>query len=220
LLRLDTFADATPTTQRVAVPMASTWDPDAISDHVVDPGRFGYLFLYQPSSGGAELWRLVLATGGAPSLEGPLALSDTGGRSLILREPSGEPADETDLVVGRTSSTNGVPHIDLDGWSVVADRPSSDYYLGAGPGIFASPDRRYYVAPVVSSYEDPLLKGIYLYAWDPAVARQFVDLGVPTNSPFDEPCRVTVSDPGNLMIVSGDDEITVIYFRDAAAGLD
>lgn len=219
-LNLATLGDATPARQ--SFPMDADWWRGDIDGFVVDEARSSYVFVYNRYNADAELWRISL-TSESPVLEGPIALGDVGGTSgnsyarPILRDPSSvAPSSGADLIVSPGSSGDPRPMIDLDTFTVALTRPNTDFFLGTSAGLMASPDRRYYVAPVQSSDDG---RGIYLYPWDHTQPRQFVSLPVP-NGGIDSARFNQVSMTGKLILTSADDELGVIYFVDALQGLD
>lgn len=219
-LNLATLGDATPTRQ--AFPMDADWWRGDIDGFVVDEARSSYVFVYNRYNADAELWRVSLASE-TPVLEGPIALGDIGGSGgnsyarPILRDPSSvEPSSGADLIVSAASSGDPRPMVDLDGFTLALTRPNTDFFLGSSAGLLASPDRRFYVAPVQSSDDG---RGIYLYPWDHEQPRQFVSLPVP-NGGVDSARFNQVSTTGKLILTSADDELGVIYFVDALQGLD
>lgn len=219
-LNLDTLGDATPARQ--SFDMDTDWWRGEIDGFVVDESRSSYVFVYNRYNADAELWRVSLASE-TPVLEGPIALGDIGGSGgnvyarPILRDPTSvEPASGADLIVSPGSSGDPRPMIDLDSFTLALTRPNTDFFLGTSAGLMESPDRRFYVAPVWSSSDG---RGVYLYPWDHDQPRQFVSLPVPNGG--SESARFNqVSKTGNLMLVSHDDELGVIYFVDALQGLD
>lgn len=228
LIDLSTFDQATPASEHVA--LDAGWDTSTIDDSTVDPWRRAYLIAYNRRGQTAQLLRLRFTATGR-TLDAPLELGDIGGNTangysymrLVLRDSGAGSTDPgADLVVSPGSSGDPRPHIDLDAWSVTAVRPVVDYYLGGGSaGIFASPDRRFYVAPTTMNYEDGA-RGLYLYRFDPSAAREFIALPVP-NGGADWAGRTEVSESGHLMVISeadGNGGISVLYFVEAEAGRD
>ena len=222
LVNLSTLGQPTPTVQTFT--MDADWFRGDIDGFVIDEARHAYVFAYNRYNADAELWRVSLSTE-APVLEGPLALGDIGGNLSnatsfmrpVLRDPSSvSPPSGADLLVRPGSSGAARPLVDLDTFSVAFTRPASDFFGANVVGSFSSPDRRFSAVPVSGG---PTTRGIYLYPWDHAQPRQFVNLPVPTGT-FDDPRMVQVSDRGNVMVVSESTLISVIYFVDAMLGLD
>jgi hypothetical protein len=211
LVNLDTFDNAAPSTMRLTP--AAGWSSDNIQDHVVDTARKSYVFTYMASGGPTQLWRIDFASG-TPTVRGPLMLTGTSGARVLLRKRGTEPAAEADLVVDGSSGDTR-PYVDLDGWRIVGTLDSTNFYLGYSPGLFPTPDHRYFAGPTAMNHETGA-KGLYLYAWDPMVPRLFLDLGQP-NDPGD---KITLSRSGNMMVFSLSDHIDVVYFVEAAMGLD
>jgi hypothetical protein len=227
LVDLSTFDQATPATQHIM--MDAAWATNTIDDASADPWRPEYIIAYNRSMLNAQLMRIRFTT--APVLDAPLDLGNIGGNTsngfsymrIIYRNAGPGSVDPgPDIVVAGGSSNDGVPHVDVDTWAVTTVRPVTDYFLGSGSaGIFGSPDKRYYVAPTTMNHETGA-RGVYLYRFDPMVARQFVTLPVP-NGGADWAGRSEYSDIGKMMVISeadGAGAISVIYFIEAEMGLD
>jgi hypothetical protein len=228
IVDLSTFDQATPSAERITVDAG--WNLSTIDDSAVDPYRRSFLIAYNRRNLTAQLLRVRFETTGRV-LDAPLDLGDVGGNTsnghsymrLVLRDAGAGSSDPgPDLVVSPGSNSDPRPHVDLDSWSISAVRPVTDYFLGSGSaGIFQTPDKRFYTAPTTSNYESSA-RGIYLYRFDPMVARQFIELAVP-NGGSDWAGRTESSESGNLMVISeadGSGQISVVYFVEAEAGRD
>lgn len=228
LVDLTTYDGTLATTRLAGTPVA--FDPDDVDGHFVDVERKAYVYAVTTdgSTNAAELWRVSFA-GASPALQGPLALGDVGANSsngsvymrLVPRPPTpGAPAALADLVItGGASQVR--PHVDLDAFALTTTRPLTDWYFGGASALLPSPDRRYFLAPTPSSYEDDL-PGAYLYPWDATLPRLFVEVPLPTYGALQtDGDDATSSGTGDLItIANGDGRITVLHFVEAAAGLD
>ena len=228
LVNLGTFDLPSPTTERIAQP--SRWEFDDLDDVLVDPYRSSFLLAYNRRNTTAQLLRVRFDAGGR-TLDQPIELGNIGGSTsnsfsymrLALRDAGPGSVDPgTDLVVQPGSSSDPRPHIDLDAWAITVVRPVTDYFVGGGSaGLFASPDKRYYVIPSTMNFEDGS-RGMYLYRYDPAIPREFITLPVPSGG-ADWAGRTEVSEKGNVLVISEQDgagAISVVHFVEAAAGRD
>jgi hypothetical protein len=224
IIDLSTFDQATPTASHIM--MGANWAMSTIDDAAADPWRPEYLIAFNAYMANAQLLRVRF--GATRVLDPPLDIGMIGGNTgdnysymrLVFRNAGPGSVDPgPDLIVATPSTGEPVPHVDLDTWRITATRPGTDYFLGTSAGLFGSPDKRYYVSP--SPMNDTGARGIYLYRYDPTVARQFITLPVPTGA-ADWAARTEYSDIAKLMVISENDTgaIDIIYFIEAAKGLD
>lgn len=229
---LDTWDEAVPSSQRVVVP---GWYEPRLEDAQIDVERGHYVFVlakgpaFEP--GPAELWRLKMSDG-APLLDGPIPLGDVGGTTngdvylrLVIRPPStaAVPLDEPDLLVTGHTVGGVRPHIDLDAdpmerLSLFDEREASEYF--GVDELFVSPDPRFFFGPSLGSSTVAGFDGIFLYTWDPFVARQSQELveDFPFGSAYQS--GVTVSVGGGLAVVQTGSAMTVVRFNQAPALAD
>jgi hypothetical protein len=209
----------------------------------VDPGRDAILLAQDREGPGgssdpgpnAELF-MVSMTGGSPTLSGPLDIGDVGGSDnngdsfmrILLREPprAGEPAITGPHLAVAGGSTQDVPFVDLDTFTVLGVRNTTSECQAAGCScgdLYKMPDRRYLGMPGTScdgSVGDE--DGLVLYGWEVTGNTLFVPapvLDFPGSSDTHQEDYIT-SEAGSLFVITDDDRPAVIYFDDAAAGAD
>ena len=237
VIDLDGFADGTATQVALNWPTAREIQDDIVGV-AVDTSRDDVVFALDNRNRGDELIRVQLdptATLEVLALESPSTLdTDLAGRLTI--KPADADGAGVDLVVVTGSSGDPRLHVDLDTFTIAGERAGactidadcqmpgetcfnttlcSDMFETRGPGLFASPDRRF-----LAAIHHDVTRGIWLYGYAPDAPRVFIELA-PIPVGLDHRAEdVSISDDGAIMVFPDGADIDIIYFEEARQGLD